>query len=127
MKREAVSILCFLALLFSMATPVYGEDLCSVTAIVNSDKLVTISGRIDGGPGRPVNILVRDPNGSLEYMDTCLSGAGGIFNISYNMTNTLAGCYNVTVGTAERLTSPLPTSFMGRTLLRRQPSLRTAL
>ncbi|HQL35197.1 MAG TPA: cadherin-like beta sandwich domain-containing protein [Bacillota bacterium] len=100
MKREAASILCFLALLFSMATPVYGEDLCSVTAIVNSDKLVTISGRIDGGPGRPVNILVRDPNGSLEYMDTCLSGAGGIFNISYNMTNTLAGCYNVTVGTA---------------------------
>jgi hypothetical protein len=94
-----------------MAIPVHGEDLYSVTATVNNDKLVTVSGRIGGGPGLPVNILVRDPNGSLEYMNTCLSGAGGIFSISYTMTNTVTGRYDVTVG-AEGVANAAATYFL---------------
>ncbi len=93
-------MLCLLALLVSLAAPAHGEDLSSVTATVDSNQHVTISGRIDGGGGQTVNILVRDPNDELEYLNTCLSAAGGLFRVSYTLTNTAAGRYTVTVGVA---------------------------
>lgn len=100
MKRIAVSTMFLLVLLFIIILPVYADELSSVTAVVNSDKLVTVSGRIDGGAGKTVNIMVCDPDGSLDYLNTCLSGPGGLFRVSYTMSNTETGLYTVTVGTA---------------------------
>jgi uncharacterized protein YjbI with pentapeptide repeats len=99
LKQKVLSVLCLLALLFSMAVPACAQDLSSVMATVNSDKLVTISGKADGA-GKTINILVKDPSGNVDYVNTCLSGTGGVFRVSYTMTNTAAGRYTVTVGAA---------------------------
>ena len=98
MKRKVV-FLCFILLLFSMAVAASAEELSSVSATVNSEGLVTISGKISEGAGRMVNIMVHDPNGSLNYMNTCLSGNDGLFRVSYVMVNADGGEYTVTIGT----------------------------
>jgi len=111
LKRIAVSTIHLLVLLFLLAVPAYAEDISSVTAVVNSDKLVTINGKIDGGAGKVVNILVSDPKGSVDYLNTCLSGPGGLFSVSYTMTNTATGRYTVTVSAAG-VTNAVSTSFL---------------
>lgn len=109
MKRKVV-FLCFILLLFSMAVAASAEELSSVSATVNSEGLVTISGKINDSAGRMVNIMVHDPNGSLDYLNTCLTETGGLFSVSYAMANTAEGEYKVTIGT-EGTANVAATSF----------------
>jgi len=86
------------------------NKISNVSADIDSNKQVTVSGNISSGGGQQVTIRILDPNNNLEYLNNTTSRANGSFTFSYAMNNTLKGRYKVSIGAAEIL-SPVATYF----------------
>ena len=121
----SLAIVVIAIALASLATgpaPVYGGTTngattvtATVSAAIDSNKVVTISGVLSSGAGQPVSVMITDPNGMLEYVSNTTTASGGSYSFSYTMSNTATGAYNVTVG-APGLTGPVTTSFVYNTV-----------
>lgn len=70
----------------------------TANASINADKQVIVSGTVSSGAGQIVSMRISAPDNSLEYAGVTTSGSGGGFQFTYNMSNTLKGRYNVSVG-----------------------------
>ncbi len=69
-----------------------------VTAGMDDKKVVTVSGAIGSKAGQLIAVMIRDPNGEIEYLNTTKTTAGGEFSFAYPMRNNVKGKYTVTVG-----------------------------
>ncbi len=81
-----------------------------VNAGIDINKRVRVSGAIGSKTGQLINVMIKDPNGQLEYLNTTKSKAEGNYAYEYTMTNTVKGKYTVIVGTADMV--PLITNFI---------------
>lgn len=110
LKKYLAAFIC-IALLFSiLSVPAFAADISNVSAVIDSNKLVTISGILSTGAGQEVTVGVTDPKGNIEYLDSTVSTSFGNFKFSYTMKNTEAGIYNVTIN-ALGIPAPVKTSF----------------
>ena len=82
----------------------------SVTAQIDREKQVTVSGTT-ASPGQQVSVMITDPSGKIEYLNSTTSGTAGLFQVSYTMSNSTKGRYDVTVR-GFGLTSPELTYFI---------------
>lgn len=87
-----------------------GYALSGVAAQISSEKQVTISGRISAGAGQEIAVVVTDPNGICDYVNSTMSTGGGDFSFSYPMANNTPGTYTVRVG-GKNVATPAATSF----------------
>lgn len=86
--------------------------LSDVTATINPDRQVNISGVISSGEGRVVSVMVAAPNGCSDYINSTFSTFGGNFNFSYLLSGSNGGgTYTVKVG-GEKTNLPAMTSFV---------------
>ncbi len=110
MVKKISMLLCF-ALIFGMtAIPVYGAGISDVFADIDSFRQVTVGGMTGGGAGKPVSIKILDPEGDLEYTNSCVSRAGGLFSITYTLANGSRGRYTVVIST-KGSSDPVKTYF----------------
>lgn len=109
MKKCLTLVIIMVFLLGIVKTPVFAAQISSVTAVIDSHKLVTVTGMISSGAGQTVNIKITDPNGLLEYADSMVSHGSGNFEVSYTMSNNTAGQYEVLVNALGA--APVTTSF----------------
>jgi hypothetical protein len=108
--RKCLTLLIIMVFLLGMVkTPVFAAQISSVTAVIDSHKLVTVTGIISSGAGQMVNIKITDPNGRLEYADSVVSHGSGNFEVSYTMSNDTAGQYEVLVNALGA--APVTSSF----------------
>lgn len=86
-----------------------GYNLSDVTAQINQEKQVSVSGRTSAGAGQVVSVVITDPNGHNDYVNSTLSAGGGEFSFSYPMSNDTEGKYTVKVG-GENVAEPVTSS-----------------
>ena len=110
MKKYISIIICLILFLSVQAMPVFAESIDNVSACIDSNKLVTISGVLSSDAGQVVNIKIAAPGGGIEYLNSTVSTTWGNFEFSYTMTNIMAGRYAVTVNAAG-VSSPVKTYF----------------
>lgn len=88
-----------------------GYTLSDVTAQLSQEKQVSVSGRISAGAGQVISVVITDPNGNHQYVNSTLSTSGGDFSFSYPMPeNSPPGTYTVKVG-GKNVAAPVTTSF----------------
>lgn len=102
--------LCILCALTAPGGSVSAAESSSVSATIDSDQLVTISGMISAGPGQMVTILVTDPSGNVDYINGAVTAGLGNFQVAYTMPSVTPGTYQVTVNTLTEA-RPLKTTF----------------
>ena len=79
-------------------------------AKIDNNKRVTVSGIISAGSGQIITAKVIDPKNSVDYIGSVVSTKNGAFTLSYILTNTNYGTYEVTLS-ASKVSVPLNTSF----------------
>lgn len=110
LKKLISIIICLILLINIQATPAFAENITNVSSVIDSNKLVTISGIISSGAGHAVTVRILDPKGNIEYLNSTVSTSWGNFNFSYTMKNTTAGRYDVTIN-ASGISSPVKSYF----------------
>ena len=85
-------------------------SLVTANASIDINKKVTVSGAISSGDGQQVTVVITDPKGKTELVDSTVSKNGGKYELSYVMANNLKGRYTVTVG-AVGMSKPAGTFF----------------
>lgn len=95
-----------------------GYDLSDVSARINQEKRVSVRGRISAGAGQVISVVITDPNGHNDYVNSTLSTAGGEFSFSYPMSNDTEGKYTVKVG-GNSVAEPETTSFTYMPVIKR--------
>ena len=83
----------------------------TLRAQIDKNKLVTVSGTIGTTALQPISIMITDPKGRLEYVNSTQTADGGVYHFAYTMFNTTKGRYDVTIGTVG-LTMPIKTYFI---------------
>ncbi|MCL6610383.1 MAG: cadherin-like beta sandwich domain-containing protein [Peptococcaceae bacterium] len=87
-----------------------GYKLSDVTAQISQEKQVSVSGRISAGSGQVISVVITDPNGNNDYVNSTLSAGGGDFSFSYPLSNNTGGTYTVKVG-GKNVAAPATASF----------------
>ena len=89
---------------------VKGYTLTNVSAKIDNDKHVTISGSINSSYQKDITVVVTDPNNKKDYINSLCSTNDGKFNFSYPMQNNTEGTYHVIVGGTQAIEA-VTTSF----------------
>lgn len=110
MKKMISMLLCFVLVLGLDSVPVFGAGVGDLYASVDNNNRVTVGGTVSDGAGKLVSIKVLNPQGRTDYVNSCVSQAGGRFEFSYTLAGSSGGRYAVTISTAG-LTNPVKTGF----------------
>lgn len=101
-KKYLVYLICLVLIIVQTGFAAFASGDISVSDI-NEEGLVTISGNISSGAGKPVAILVvntsvdagADRLGGIRMSDSCVSGENGAY--SFNLRPTDGGVYKVSI------------------------------
>jgi len=104
-KNKIFFSAAILLLFLLHSLPVSATEIQDITAVIDGDNNVTVSGKLVPGKAWQVTVKLTDPEGKLEYLDQTTSDAGGNFSFSYTMENLVEGVYLVSIG-GEGITNP---------------------
>ena len=108
--RKWISFFILLLLLLIHSSVAYAGSISNLSAAVDSSGKVVVSGAVSTGAGHAVNIMINNPNGDIDYIDSIVSGSQGSFTFSYTLAAKTAGKYTVTLN-SEGVAAPITTSF----------------
>lgn len=108
--KKWLAVIIVISLLLACAAPAWAADISGLSAVIDDNKLVTVSGILSTGAGQVVSVRILDPQGNVEYAGSMISTSFGNIRFSYTMTNSTPGTYEVSVS-ALGLAAPVKASF----------------
>jgi len=110
LKKCIAFIMIMILMIIELPVSVCAATIQNVSTSIDTDKKVTVAGTISSGVGHQITIMIIDPNGKTEYLDSTISTSEGDFKFTYTMTNNVTGKYEVSIG-ADSATTIMKTDF----------------